>query len=82
MYLLHSHARPQLLKYSPLNPFSDNCLSKIIVKTWVEEPYIGELHAVPTKFRNELPSFHYQKIEIAQNSKRETYPIQRAYILT
>ena len=68
--------------HSLFNPFSDSCLSKIRVKTWIEEPYIGDLHAIPTKFTNKLLSFHYRKIAIAQNNERETYLIQRACILT
>ena len=46
MYLLHSYVHLQISKsfQIPFNPFSNNCLSKIRVKTWVEEPYIGELH--------------------------------------
>ena len=66
----------------PFNPFSNSCLSKIRMKIWVEEPYIGELHAVPTKFRNKLLSFHYLKKPIAQNNEKEINLIQRAYILT
>ena len=63
MYLLDSYASLQILKsfQVPFNPFSNSCLSKIRMKIWVEEPYIGELHAVPTKFRNKLLSFHYLK---------------------
>ena len=63
IYLLHSHVPLQLLKslLVPFNPFSDSSLSKIRVKIWNEEPCIGELHAVPTKFRNKLFSFHYLK---------------------
>ena len=58
---------------SPFNPFSDSCLSKVLVKTWIKEPYIGDLHAIPTKFRNNLLSFHYRKIAIDQNkNERET----------
>ena len=68
--------------HSPLNPFSDSCLSKIPVKIWVEKPHIEELHAIPTKFRNKLLSFYYRKTAIAQNNERETYLIQRAYVLT
>ena len=62
-YLLHSYAPLQLSKYFevPFNTLSDSCLSKTRVKTWVEEPSIWELHAVPTKFRNKLLSFHYLK---------------------
>ena len=67
--------------HSTFNPFSDSCLSKIRVKTWVEEPYIGDLHVVPTKFRNKLLSFHYRKIAVAQNNERENYLIQRVYHL-
>ena len=54
MYLLHSYAPLQISKsfQVPFNPSSNSCLSKIRMKIWVEEPYIGELHAVPTKFRN------------------------------
>ena len=46
VYLLHSYVPLQLSKsfQVPLNPFSDSCLSKVRVKIWVEEPYIGELH--------------------------------------
>ena len=58
-------------------PFSDSCLSEIRIKTWGEESYIEELHAIPTKFRNKLFSFH-----LAQNYERKTNLIQRAYILT
>ena len=52
MYLLHSYVFLQLLKLLqvPFNPFFDSCLSKIRVKIWDEEPYIGEIHTVPTKF--------------------------------
>ena len=35
------------------------------MKICSEEPYIGELHAVPTKFGNKLLSFHYLKNAIA-----------------
>ena len=42
----------------PFNPFSDSCLSKKRVKTWDEEPYIWEVHAVPIKFRNKWLPFH------------------------
>ena len=47
IYLLHSYAPLQIPKsfQVPFNPFSNSCLSKIRVKIWVEEPYIGELHA-------------------------------------
>ena len=84
MYLLHWYVPLQLLKslQVPFNLFSDNCPSKICVKVWYEEPYIGEIHAVPTKFRNKLLSFHYLKKGIAQNYEREIKLIQRAYILT
>ena len=84
MYLLHSYVPLQLLKslQVPFNPFSDSCLSKIRVKIWDEEPYIGESHAVPTKFRNKLLSFHYLKKAIAQNYEREINLVQRAHILT
>ena len=73
MYLLHSYAPLQISKsfQVPFNPFSNSCLFKIHVKIWVEEPYIGELHEVPTKFRNKLLSFHYLKKAIAQNNERE-----------
>ena len=66
----------------PFNPFSDSCLSKIRVKIWDEESYIGKLPAVTPKFRNKLLSFHYLKKAIAQNYEREINLIQRAYILT
>ena len=84
MYLLHSYVPLQLSKsfQVPFNPFCNSCLSKIRVKIWVEEPYIGELHAVPTKCRNKLLSFHYLKKEIAQNYEIETNLIQRAFNLT
>ena len=84
MYLLHSYVPLQLLKslQAPFNPFSDSFLSKILVKIWDEKPYIGEVHAVPTKFRNKLLSFHHLKQAIAQNYEREINLIQRAYILT
>ena len=52
------------------------------VKTWDEEPYISELHAVPIKFRNNWLPFHKLKIAIAQNYEREPYLIQRVYNLT
>ena len=68
--------------HSSFNPFSNSCVSKIRAKAWVKEPYIGDLHAIPTKCRNKLLSFHYRKIAIAQNNERETYLIQRVYILT
>ena len=63
MYLLHLYATLQISKsfQVPFNPFSNSCLSKTRVKIWVEEPYIGKLHAVPTKFRNKLLSFHCLK---------------------
>ena len=63
MYLLHSYATLQHLKslQVPFNPFSNSCLSKTRVKIWNEKPYIGEFHAVTTKFRNKLLSFHYLK---------------------
>ena len=82
MYLLHSYVPLQLSKslQVPFNPFSDTCLSKTRVKIWDEEPYIGELHAVPTKFRNKLLLLHYLKKAIAQNY--EIKLIQRAYLLT
>ena len=69
MYLLHLYVPLQLSKslQAPFNPFSDSCLSKIRVKIWDEEPYIGEFHAVPTKIRNKLLSFHDLKKAIAQN---------------
>ena len=35
------------------------------MKICSEEPYIGELHAVPTKFGNKLLSFHYLKNAIS-----------------
>ena len=84
MYLLLSYVPLQLSKsfQIPFNPFSDSCLSKIRVKIWVEELYIGELHAVPTKFRNKLLSFHCLKKAVAQNYEREINLIQRAHILT
>ena len=84
MYLLHSYVPLQISKsfQVPFNLFSDNCLSKIRVKIWVEEPHIGELHAVPPKFSNKLLSCHYLKKAIAQNNEREINLIQRAYILT
>ena len=84
MYLLHLYVSLQLLKslQVPFNPFSDSCLSKIRVKMWDEEPCIEELHAVPTKFRNKLLSFHYLKKATGQNYEREINLIQRAYILT
>ena len=84
MDLLYLYVPLQLLKSRqvPLNWFSDSCLSKIAVKIWDDEPYIGELHAVPTTFRNELLSFHYLKKTIAQSYERETNLIQRAYIFT
>ena len=56
------HRKPRFRNsqnYFPFSPFSDNCLSKIRVKTWGEESYIEELHAIPAKFRNKLFSFHY-----------------------
>ena len=58
MYLLHLYAPLQISKsfQVPFNPFSNSCLDqKIRMKIWVEEPYIGELRAVP---RNKL---HYLK---------------------
>ena len=84
MYLLHLYAPLQILKsfQAPFNPFSNSCLSKIRMKIWVKEPYIGELHTVPTKFRNKFLSFHYLKKAIAQKNEREINLIQRAYILT
>ena len=56
MCMLHPYVPLQLLKslQIPFNRFSDNCLSKISVKKWDEEPYVRELCAVPTKFRNKL----------------------------
>ena len=66
----------------PFNLFSDSCLSKICVNTWVEEPYIPDLYAIPIKFTNKFLLSHYQKIAIAKNNERETCLIQRAYILT
>ena len=75
MYLLHSYVPLQLSK-SLLNI----CLSKIRVKIWDEEPYIGGLHAVPTKFRNILLSFHSLKKATAQNYEREINLIQKAHI--
>ena len=56
MYLIQSYVLLQLLKslQVPFNQSSDSCLSKIRVKIWDEEPYVGELHAVPTKFRRKL----------------------------
>ena len=63
------------------NPFSDSCPSKICVKIWDEEPYIRELHAVHTKFRNKFLSFHYLKKAVAQNYEKEINLIQRACIL-
>ena len=60
VYLLYSYVPLQLLK--PLqnrsNPFLDSCQSKARVKIWGQETYIGELHAVPTKFIDKLLSFH------------------------
>ena len=84
VYLHHSYVPFQHLKslQVPFNPFSDSCLSKIRMKLWDEEPYVWELHAVPTKLRNKLLSFHYLKKAIAQNYEREINLIQRAYILT
>ena len=84
MYLLLSHVSLQLLKslQVPFNRFSDSCLSKIPVKIWDEEPYIGELHAVPTKFKNKLLSFHYLKKPIVQIYERENNLIQRVFVLT
>ena len=80
------------LSYDPLqiskpfqvafNPFSNSYLSKIRMEIWVEEPCIGKFHAVPTKFRNKLLSFHYLKKAIYQDNEREVNLIQRAYILT
>ena len=83
MYLLHSYDPLQISKSFQVafNAFSNSCLSKIRMEIWVEEPYIGELHAVPTKFRNKLLSFHYLKKAIAQNNEREINLIQSAYIL-
>ena len=40
------------------SPFSDSCLPKIRVKTWSEESYFEEFHAIPRKFRNKLLLFH------------------------
>ena len=84
MYLLHSYIPLQLSKslQVPFNSFSDSCLSKIRVKIWDEESYIGKLPAVTPKFRNKLLSFHYLKKAIAQNYEREINLIQGAYILT
>ena len=84
IYLLHSYAPLQISKsfQVPFNLFANSCLLKIRVKILVEEPYIGELYAVPTKFRNKLLSWHYLKKAIAQNNEREINLIQRAYILT
>ena len=84
MYLLHLYASLQLSKLFqvPFNSFSDSCLSKICVKNWIVEPYTGKLHAVPTKFRYKLLSFHYLKKEIARNYEREINLVQRVYILT
>ena len=84
LYLLHSYVPLRLLKslQVPFNPFSDSCLSEIRVKIWDEEPYIGELYAVPTKFRNKFLSFHYLIKAIDQNYEREINLIQRAHILT
>ena len=83
MYLLHLYAPLQLSKSFEVhfNRLSDNCLSQIRAKTWVEEPYIGKLHVVPKKFRNKLLSFHYLEKAIAQNYEREMNLIQGAYIL-
>ena len=69
MCLLHSYVPLQLLKslQVPFNRFSDSCLSKIPVKIWDEEPYIGELHTVPT---------------IVQIYERENNLIRRVFILT
>ena len=63
MYLLFSYNPPQISKSFQVafNPFSNSCLSKIRMEIWVEESYIGKLHAVPTKFRNKLLSFHCLK---------------------
>ena len=66
----------------PFSPLSDSCLTKIRVKIWDVEPYIWEPHAIPTKFRKKLISFHYRKIAIAQIYERETNLILREYILT
>ena len=35
----------------PFNCCSDSSLSKVRVKIWDEEAYIGELHAVPIKLQ-------------------------------
>ena len=84
MYLLDSYVPLQLLK--PLqvsfNSLFGSCLSKIRVKILKEEPYIGELHAVPTKFRNKLLSFHYLKKQQPKTTKENINLIKRAYILT
>ena len=84
VYPLHSYAHLQISKLFqvPFNPHSTSCLSKIRMEIWVEEPYLGELHAVATKFRNKFLSFHYLKKAITQNNEREINLIQRAYILT
>ena len=73
MYLLQSYATLQILKsfQVPFNPFSNSCLSKIRMKIWIEEPHIGELHAVPTKFRNKLLLFHCLKNALAQNNEKK-----------
>ena len=82
--LLDSYVPLKLLKslQALFNPFSDSALSKVGVKIWGEEPDVGELHAAPTKFRYNLPSFHYLKKAIAQNYEGEINLNQRAYILT
>ena len=79
MYLLHSFVPFQLSKSIQVcfNSFSDSCLSKIHVKIWDEETDIGQIHAVPTKFRDTLLSFHYLKKTIAENYEREINLIQR-----
>ena len=63
MYLLHSYVPLKRLKslQVPFNRFSDSCLFKIPVEIWDEEPYIGELYAVHTKFRKKFLSFYYLK---------------------
>ena len=80
--ILVSNFQDHFQDHSSFNQFSDSFLFKIHVKTWVWEPYIGYLHGIPAKFRNKVLSVYYRKIAIAQNNERETYLIQRVYILT
>ena len=63
MYLLHSYDYLQIsISFQvAFNPFSNSCLSKIRMEILVERPYIGELRAAPTEFRNKLLPFHYLK---------------------